>query len=45
MYLGKADLLIDREIVSAKGVMQQFTDQSADIVVPRPRHECGDEAW
>jgi hypothetical protein len=26
MHLGKPDLLIDREIVGAKRVMQQFTD-------------------
>lgn len=43
MHLGKADLLIDREVVGTKGVMQQFADQRAYIVVARPRHKRGDE--
>jgi hypothetical protein len=44
VHLGQADFLVDREIVGAKGVMQQFADQGAHIVVPGPRHERGDEA-
>ena len=32
-----------REVVGAKGVMQQFADLRAYIVVSRPRHKRGDE--
>src|SRR5205807_546673 len=32
-----------REVVGAKGVMQQLADLGAHIVVPRPRHQRGDE--
>lgn len=45
MYLRETDFLIYREIVRAKRVMEEFTDQRANIVVAGPRHERGDEPW
>jgi hypothetical protein len=43
MHLGKANLLVDSEVVCAETMVQHLADHGAHVVVAGPRNQRGDK--